>query len=103
MSGPGLEPTGIELRDSTGELVIPWSDESTTVIPYRELRLACGCALCVDELTGKPLLDASKVPEVVGVKDCWEVGLYGIQIAWTDGHRTGIYTWERLRELGKGA
>ena len=28
------------------------------------------------------------------------VGNYAVRIAWTDGHSTGLYTWERLRELG---
>ncbi len=100
MSSESTEPTGVDLRDSQRELVVSWADGSATAIPYRELRLGCRCALCVDELTGKPLLDPATVPEDVGVADCWQVGLYGLQIAWTTGHRTGIYTWERLRGLG---
>ena len=28
-----------------------------------------------------------------------QVGLYGVRVRWTDGHNTGIYTWERIREL----
>jgi DUF971 family protein len=27
------------------------------------------------------------------------VGNYGVQVAWKDGHDTGIYTWEMLRTL----
>jgi DUF971 family protein len=68
-------------------------------VPYRALRLACRCATCIDELTGKPLLDPATVPEDVGVQDVEQVGLYGVRIHWTDGHRTGIYTWERVRDL----
>ncbi len=94
------EPTGIHLSDSTGELVVSWSEGDPSTIPYRTVRLACGCALCVDELTGAPLLEPSSIPADVGVVDCHEVGLYGIQIKWTDQHSTGIYTWERLRQLG---
>ena len=97
MSGP--EPVGVDLQDSKQRLAVRWSDGSETATPYRELRLACRCALCVDELTGKPLLDPGTVPADVGVDTCEEAGLYGIRIGWTDGHSTGIYTWERLRSL----
>lgn len=94
-----LEPTGIDLQDSKGRLSVRWSDGSETSVPYRSVRLACHCAVCVDELTGRPLLDPGKVPADIGVVDCAEVGLYGIQITWSDTHSTGIFSWERLREL----
>lgn len=94
------EPTGVNLQDSRGLLVVTWSDGTLSPVPYRSLRLACRCALCIDELTGKPLLDPASVPADVGVVDCSEVGLYGLSITWTDGHSTGIYGWTLLRELG---
>jgi prepilin-type processing-associated H-X9-DG protein len=31
------------------------------------------------------------------------VGAYGLNAVWADGHSTGIYTYERLRELGEAA
>lgn len=96
---PQLEPTGIDLSDSRGLFCISWAGGETTEIPYRALRLGCRCATCIDEITGKPLLDPATVPEDIGVTDCEQVGLYGVRIHWTDGHRTGIYTWERIREL----
>ncbi|MGE0710094.1 MAG: DUF971 domain-containing protein [Planctomycetota bacterium] len=94
-----VEPVGVELQDSRGRLLVRWSDGAETSAPYRELRLACRCALCVDELSGAPLLDPNTVPAGVGVSGCEEVGLYGLRIAWDDGHSTGIYTWRRLRAL----
>lgn len=93
-------PTGVDLQDSKSLFLVSWQDGSESRIPYRDLRLACGCALCIEEMTGKPLLDPETVPPDVGVQDCKEVGLYGVQITWSDGHSTGIYTWERLRKLG---
>lgn len=100
MSDATTDPTAIDLRDSRSQLAVTWADGVTTAVPYRELRLACRCALCVDEMTGAPLLDPATVPDLVGVVDLKQVGLYGAQISWSDGHSAGIYTWERLRALG---
>ena len=65
----------------------------------RELRLACGCAQCVDEWSGEGRLDESAVPEDVHPLRIEPVGRYAIQIAWSDGHASGIYPFRRLREL----
>jgi DUF971 family protein len=29
------------------------------------------------------------------------VGVYAIQLAWNDGHSSGLFTWETLRALGQ--
>lgn len=99
MTDPKHQPTGIDLQDSRSRFAVSWEDGSTTAVSYRAMRLACRCAVCVDEMTGKPLLDPQTVPADVGVQGCHQVGLYGVQIRWTDGHGTGIYSWERVREL----
>jgi len=82
-----------------GEIGVAWSDGHESWYPSRDLRCACGCASCVDELTGRKTLDDSRVPADVRVVGIHPVGHYGIAIAWSDGHDTGIYTFERLREL----
>lgn len=64
----------------------------------RALRLACPCAMCVDELTNRPLLDPATVPDDVAPEAISLVGAYGIKIRWSDGHGTGIYTFRALRE-----
>lgn len=94
-----LLPAGIDLKDSEATFVVSWDDGSETRIPYRALRLACRCALCVEEMSGKALLDPETVPKDISVATCEEVGNYGVQIGWTTGHTTGIYTWERLRAI----
>ena len=48
---------------------------------------------------GDPLLDTSTVPEDVAPISIEPVGRYAIQIAWSDGHDTGIYPFDRLRVL----
>lgn len=69
------------------------------VYPSRMLRLACPCAACVDEMTGRPLLDPARVPEDVAPLAVELVGGYGIRVRWSDGHSTGIYTFELLRSI----
>jgi ATP-binding protein involved in chromosome partitioning len=81
------------------ELAITWSDGRRSVYDVRALRLACGCARCVDEWTGEQRLDPSSVPGDVRPLRVQPVGRYGIQISWSDGHDTGIYPFRRLREL----
>lgn len=64
--------------------------------PARALRLACGCALCSEELSGRPLLDPASVPSDIRPDSVALVGTYGLRVRWSDGHGTGIYTFERL-------
>jgi len=84
------------------ELAIAWADGRESVYAVRELRLACGCAACVDEWTGTGRLDPASVPADVHPLRVAPVGRYGIQIHWSDGHETGIYPFRRLRELDAG-
>lgn len=92
-------PARIEQRGPR-ELAIHWADGAESVLEVRALRLACGCAVCVDEWTGEGRLDPDAVPEDVHPTTIEPVGRYAIQIAWSDGHDTGIYPFRRLRELG---
>jgi DUF971 family protein len=63
------------------------------------LRLACHCTTCRDELTGRELLDPASVPEDIHPAHVSLVGNYAIKIRWSDGHDTGIYTYEYLLSL----
>jgi ATP-binding protein involved in chromosome partitioning len=62
----------------------------------RPLRLACPCAGCVEEMTGRPVLDPASVPADVHPRRVSLVGAYGLRIDWSDGHGTGIFTFEKL-------
>ena len=64
--------------------------------PARALRLACGCAACVEEMSGRPILDPARVPDDILPRSVALVGTYGLRVQWSDGHGTGIYTFERL-------
>ncbi len=64
--------------------------------PARPLRIACGCAVCVEEMTGRPRLDPAQVAADLRPVSVALVGTYGLRVQWSDGHGTGIYTFERL-------
>jgi ATP-binding protein involved in chromosome partitioning len=78
-------------------VTITWEDDHVTVYPARELRLRCRCAMCIEEMTGQPLLDPKTVPSEVRAKSIRVVGQYAINIEWSDGHSTGIYNFRDLR------
>jgi ATP-binding protein involved in chromosome partitioning len=86
-------------QDGPRGLAITWGDGHRSRFDVRELRLACGCAVCVDEWTGEGRLDPGAVPEDVVPRSIQPVGRYAIQIDWSDGHQSGIYPFARLRAL----
>jgi ATP-binding protein involved in chromosome partitioning len=78
-------------------ITFKWPDGHETKYPARALRLACRCAMCIEETSGRPLLEPKTVPENVRAKGIGLVGQYAITIEWSDGHTTGIYNFRDLR------
>jgi len=92
--------TPAEIRQAgPRELAIRWGDGVESRFAVRDLRLACRCAHCVDEWTGENRLDPETVPADVEPTQIEAVGRYAIQFRWSDGHDSGIYAFDRLREL----
>ena len=90
------KPMPQEIHRADSEIVVTWSQEHRASYPARDLRLSCQCASCREELTGRLLLDPSSVPADVRPLEISLVGGYAIKISWSDGHSTGIYTYEHL-------
>jgi len=88
----------MDLADD-GAFVLGWEDGRKTRISFRDLRVACPCASCVDEWTGARILDPARVPDDVRPVAMEPVGNYAVQIRWSDGHETGIYSFRLLRRL----
>jgi len=95
-----MSTTPIEItRAREHDLCVLWSDGHESFYPARYLRLRCRCAGCVEEMTGRPLLDQSAVPQDVHPSALQLVGNYALQPTWSDGHTTGIYTFDHLRSI----
>jgi DUF971 family protein len=83
----------------TGEIGIVWKDGHESYFGGHFLRCHCPCAGCVDENTGRKVLDDATVPSDVQPRLHQGVGNYGVQFVWSDGHSTGIYSHALLRSL----
>ncbi|MEZ4742743.1 MAG: DUF971 domain-containing protein [Bdellovibrionota bacterium] len=80
-------------------LGITWTDDKECKYDVAMLRKKCPCAACIDEMTGKPLLDPNTVPSDVKPTTIDSVGRYGMAIKFSDGHSTGIYSYDLMRRL----
>ncbi|WP_373048669.1 DUF971 domain-containing protein [Vulgatibacter sp.] len=103
-----LKPTEAEPRAEAvdvgrdGTFQVRWNDGKVSSVAVRDLRLDCPCASCIDEWTGAKLLDPTRVPVDVRPVAMEPVGNYAVQIRWSDGHETGLYTWRQLRSYAPG-
>ena len=99
-SGSRTTAIGFRRRDAR-TLSVLWENGNNNDFDVRDLRLACRCAMCVEEMSGRPLLDPKSVRPDVTPRTITSVGNYAITINWNDGHSTGIYSFEHLRAFGE--
>ncbi len=92
------EPKDISIAPKT-EVRILWKDGHSSSYKSLDLRANCTCAQCLDEVTGQRRISAGSVRLDVHPMSYKPVGNYAVQFAWSDGHATGIYTYEYLRYL----
>ena len=88
-------------KTSPTELRIEWDDGHKGRHTMQALRKYCPCASCKMEIESHegamslPIL----MPGQNDLKGIEMVGNYALQLTWGDGHRTGIYTFDHLRQL----
>lgn len=99
MSKPAPTPISIELhqRSKTLELKYPNSESITLSCEY--LRVHSPSAEVKGHGPGQEVLQVGKIN--VGIDTIKPVGNYGLQLFFSDGHDTGIYSWQYLYELGQ--
>ena len=91
-------PDKINIKDKR-YLHIEWNDGSESMLLITNLRKSCPCAACLTEKANKP---ATYIPLLstaqLTLKDVKAVGTYAIQLTWQDGHDSGIYSYDKLKE-----
>ncbi len=95
-----IEPRQI-IEDGDAEISIVWSDETETKYDAPGLRRVCPCAGCVNEWTGEKILKAEAVSDELKFDSISIVGRYALNFHFSDGHDTGIYTFQYLRNLSE--
>ena len=91
-------PTELNIIESD-QLEIVWSDGQRRHYAVAQLRENCPCATCQKVRRGEtPAPEPTDALQIVAMKP---VGNYAYAITFSDGHDTGIYTFELLRQLGQ--
>ena len=94
-----MSPLKISIKDKA-HLHIDWDDNTESLVPLKSLRKNCPCATCIEDRRHRP---ANYIPLYSGatltLADIKPVGSYAIQLFWKDGHNTGIFRFELLRDL----
>ncbi len=93
------QPVEVRIRRATQQLEIDFDDGSRAVLPAELLRVESPSAEVRGHGPGqKKLVPGKRGVNITGVEP---IGHYAVRIRFTDGHDTGIYTWEFLDQLGR--
>jgi DUF971 family protein len=89
-------PETIENRSAQGVLALRWPDGSVASFTHAQLRAACPCSECRARRRAGETVQAD---EDVRLEAIEPVGAYALNLAFSDGHRRGIYPFEMLAGL----
>lgn len=92
------QPSEIKLHQVSFILEISFDNGKTFKLPYEYLRVFTPSAEALGHGPGQEILQVGK--ENVTITDIKPIGNYGIQPVFSDGHSTGIYSWDLLYKLG---
>ena len=98
------DATDISVSTEKQIMTIIWADGHKSIYPLEGLRKACPCVECAG---GHANMGQQADAEIFRAPhtNTWtitklqEIGIYAMQIYWGDGHHTGIYRWEYLRDI----
>jgi DUF971 family protein len=78
---------------------ITFDDGHVCTFGLEQLRVACPCATCRSwRDRGEPSWPRPGQDALLRIDDAELVGAWGLSLTWNDGHSTGIYPWDALRE-----
>src|SRR5579863_8104880 len=92
-------PTNIKAVKERRSFEIHWDDGSVYELPFKFVRGECPCASCIEEWTGRRLLDLNTISDDIMPTGMSFTGNYALKIGWSDGHATGLYTWDHLADI----
>ena len=96
-----MKPLSIKQTDKD-TITFTWDDGLVSPLAIQQLRDECPCAGCKGETILMhqilPVIQP-KLPGHYAIQSITPVGNYAIQISWGDGHGTGLYSWDYLRNL----
>ncbi len=95
----GHFPTEIKLHQKSRVMEIAFSDGRSFRLPYELLRVYSPSAEVRGHGPGQEVLQTGK--RAVEIRSLEPVGSYAVQPAFSDGHSTGIFSWDYLYELGE--
>lgn len=91
-------PRRLRLDLPNQRLEIGWHDGHESVFEAAYLRLICPCAGCRGHAPGEVEPPTWEQVKDVRIVDAAPVGAYAIQLSFSDGHSSGIYSFDRLRD-----
>jgi DUF971 family protein len=92
-------PTEIKLHQKSRVMEIAFSDGRSFQLPYEYLRVHSPSAEVRGHGPGQEVLQVGK--RTIEIRTLDPVGSYAVQPVFSDGHATGIYSWDYLYELGQ--
>lgn len=95
-----IEPLQI-IEENDREISIKWSDDAETKYDASSLRKSCPCASCVNEWTGEKILKDENISDELYFASIAVVGRYALNFNFSDGHDTGIFTFQFLRKFSE--
>ena len=94
----GPRPSDITLHQQSNMLDITFDDGTRFSMPVEYLRVYSPSAEVRGHGPGQEVLQVGK--RNVGVTAIEPIGMYAVKLVFSDGHDTGIYSWEYLHDLG---
>ena len=91
-------PTEIKLHQGSRLLEVAYDDGQVFKLRCELLRVYSPSAEVQGHGPGQRVLQIGK--EKVNIKEIQPIGNYAVKLVFDDGHDTGLYTWDYLRELG---
>lgn len=91
-------PTDIKLHQQSRILEVSFDNGETFKLPCEYLRVYTPSAEALGHAPGQETLQIGK--ENVNISSIKPIGNYGIEPTFTDGHNSGIYSWDMLYKLG---